>query len=209
MLNSPILFQTYLKVFTPEECKEIQHIAKSSGYNQRGLTGFEAKEEFQEETFSGKPNDEIRKSDLWFFSEPWVYEKLQQIFLTANNECRWNLDINKFEQCQYTEYHGYENGHYDWHYDAHPWPYGEDTQFPGLLRKLSATVLMNDPSEYSGGEFELDAGMDGNKRKTEIVKLAGQGDMVVFSSIVPHRVLPVTEGTRKSMVVWALGPTYK
>ena len=48
------------------------------------------------------------------------------------------------------------------------------------------------------------------KRKSaEIVKLAGIGDMVIFSSIIPHRVLPVTEGTRKSMVVWALGPTYK
>ena len=28
MLNSPILYQTYLKVFTPEECKEIERIAK-------------------------------------------------------------------------------------------------------------------------------------------------------------------------------------
>ena len=209
MLNSPILYQTYLKVFTPDECEEIGSIAKAKGDNQRGMTGFQTKNPAKEETFSGIPNADIRRSDLWFFEEPWVFERLQQIFVTANQECSWNLHIDQFEACQYTEYHGHEKGHYDWHYDAHPWPYGDDTLFPGKLRKLSATVLMNEPSEYTGGGFELDGGMEHNERKTEIVKLAGIGDMVIFSSVIPHRVLPVTEGTRKSMVVWALGPTYK
>lgn len=209
MLNSPILFQTYLKVFTPEECAEIERIAKAMGDNQRGMTGFQTKNPGHEETFNGIPNADIRRSDLWFFQEQWVFERLQQIFVTANQECSWNLHIDQFENCQYTEYHGHEQGHYDWHYDAHPWPYGDDTVFPGKLRKISATVLMNDPSEYTGGGFELDGGMEHNQRKTEIVQLKGIGDMVLFSSIIPHRVLPVTEGTRKSMVVWALGPTYK
>jgi PKHD-type hydroxylase len=131
------------------------------------------------------------------------------MFVTANQECQWDLHVDQFEDCQYTVYHGHEQGHYDWHYDAHPWPYGDDTDFPGKLRKLSATILMNDPNEYTGGEFELDGGIEHNERKTEIVKLGGIGDMVIFSSTVPHRVLPVTEGTRKSMVVWALGPKYK
>ena len=208
MLNSPILFQTYLKVFTPDECKEIERLAKL-GHNQRGMTGFQTKDPAHEETFSGIPNADIRRSDLWFFNEPWVFERLQQMFVTANNECHWNLHLETFEDCQYTVYHGHEQGHYDWHYDAHPWPYGDDTDFPGKLRKLSATILMNDPSEYTGGGFELDGGIENNERKTEIVKLGGIGDMVIFSSTIPHRVLPVTEGTRKSMVVWALGPTYK
>ena len=30
----------------------------------------------------------------------------------------------------------------------------------------------------------------------------------IFSSIIPHCVHPVTSGTRKSLVVWALGPQY-
>ena len=67
---------------------------------------------------------------------------------------------------------------------------------------------MNDPSEYEGGDFELDGGMEHNERKTEVVKLGGIGDMVIFSSIIPHCVHPVTSGTRKSLVVWALGPQY-
>ena len=209
MLNSPIIYQTYLKVFTPEECAEIERIALASGENQRGMTGFQTKNPGQEETFNGIPNEDIRRSDLYFFGEPWVYERLQQLFLTANDECGWHLDLDTFENCQYTVYHGHEQGHYNWHYDAHPWPYGDDTKFPGRVRKLSASILMNDPSEYTGGELEIDAGMEHDERKTERVRLGGIGDMVIFSSIAPHKVHPVTQGTRKSLVVWALGPKYK
>lgn len=209
MLNSPILYQTYLKVFTPEECAEIERIAKQSGENQRGMTGFQTKTPGEEETFNGVPNEDIRRSDLYFFGEPWVFERLQQIFITANDECGWHLHVDEFENCQYTVYHGDEQGHYDWHYDAHPWPYGADTKFPGKVRKLSASILMNDPALYTGGELEMDAGMDKGERKTDTVRLQGVGDMVIFSSVIPHRVLPVTQGIRKSLVVWALGPKYQ
>lgn len=172
------------------------------------MTGFQTKDPGHEETFNGVPNEDIRRSDLYFFGEQWVFERLQQMFLTANEECGWHLHLDAFENCQYTIYYGHEQGHYDWHYDAHPWPYGDDTKFPGKVRKLSASILMNDPSEYEGGALEMDAGMDKGERKTDTVRLAGIGDMVIFSSIIPHRVLPVTQGTRKSLVVWALGPKY-
>jgi len=35
------------------------------------------------------------------------------------------------------------------------------------------------------------------------------GTMVIFPSYVPHRVVPVTSGTRKALVVWAAGPAFR
>ena len=57
---------------------------------------------------------------------------------------------------------------------------------------------MNDTTEYTGGGFELDGGMEHNKRKTEIVKLGGIGDMVIFSSTIPHRVYQLQKVQEKA-----------
>ena len=33
-----------------------------------------------------------------------------------------------------------------------------------------------------------------------------KGTMIIFDSRIPHRVTPVTKGTRISLVAWMLGP---
>jgi hypothetical protein len=59
---------------------------------------------------------------------------------------------------------------------------------------LSIVGLLND--NFSGGEFVF--------FKDHKIEL-GQGDILVFPSVFlyPHRVMPVTEGTRYSFVQWA------
>ena len=98
-------------------------------------------------------------------------------------------DINK---------HG-KPGRYDWHMDLGP------GSVPSM-RKISYSILLN-PGEYEGGElcFHIGRftdpfpGQDG----TEVT-----GNMLLFPSYVVHRVLPVTKGTRYSMVGWAHGNSF-
>lgn len=200
MLNSPMIYQTYLKVFTPEECKRIQERAHQEQMTPGRVGG-------ENYDVDGVLKKDLRDSDNYYFGEPWVYERLQQIVLQANRDLSWNLDVQNIEPLQFTEYTG--GGFYNWHVDAHGWPYDDQTDFPGMVRKMSFSVLMNDPSEYQGGELEMDAGWHDSENIRETVKLNGIGDMVIFHSLLPHRVKPVTSGMRKSLVGWVVGPTYR
>jgi PKHD-type hydroxylase len=61
---------------------------------------------------------------------------------------------------------------------------------------LSATIFLNDPTSYDGGELVIDDvfGM-------QAVKLRA-GDMILYPSTSRHRVAPVTKGTRLAAVFW-------
>lgn len=147
-------------------------------------------------------NKEVRKSNIkwipqnddWF----WLYEKLSNMAVTANNAL-WNFDLNQIpEMIQYTEYHA-PAGHYDWHADIGP----------GLLskRKVSITVQLTEAHEYEGGNLELFRGgsMEGPFETAE----RNAGCVVLFPSYLMHRVTPVTRGTRKSFVLWLGGGHYR
>lgn len=106
----------------------------------------------------------------------------------ANISAGWNFEINGVERVQIGRYG--VGGHYDWHIDA---SVPED----GFQRKLSVSILLNDPSEFEGGELEF-------KDVNDQPKLT-QGSIIVFPATIEHRVLPVTVGTRYSAVTWARG----
>ena len=84
-------------------------------------------------------------------------------------------------------------GKYDWHLDV-----GKDDI---SRRKLSAVVLLSDPSEFDGGELQI---MTSKDPKTVPLK---RGSIVFFPSFLLHRVTPVTRGERRSLVFWVEGPT--
>ena len=133
-------------------------------------------------------------NDWW-----WLYEKLSDYAVQANNTL-WNFDLHAIpEQIQYTEYYATENGHYDWHADIGP----------DLLskRKISITVQLSEPDEYEGGDLELFKGgsMEGPFPKAD----RKAGLVFIFPSFMMHRVTPVTKGTRKSFVLWLGGSHYK
>jgi PKHD-type hydroxylase len=65
-----------------------------------------------------------------------------------------------------------------------------------LVRKVSTVCLLNDPSEFEGGEFELEG--------DRVFKMK-QGSVISFPSFLRHRVKPVTSGNRMSAVCWILG----
>jgi PKHD-type hydroxylase len=67
-------------------------------------------------------------------------------------------------------------------------------------RKISASLLLNDESEYEGGDLVV---LD------EIIKTKKQGTIIVFPSFMAHQVTPITRGVRYSAVCWMGGPKWK
>jgi PKHD-type hydroxylase len=61
---------------------------------------------------------------------------------------------------------------------------------------LSATLFLNDPADYDGGELQVI-----DTYATQGVKLAC-GDLVLYPSTSLHQVTPVTRGTRLAAFFW-------
>lgn len=134
----------------------------------------------------------IPKDSQW----TWLYKKLMDMVVEANNTL-WKFNIHSvIDQIQYTEYYASNNGHYDWHQDFGP---GGPS-----LRKISVTVQLSGPDEYEGGDLEYwRGGQDIEKAPRN------KGVVFIFPSYMMHRVSPVTKGTRRSFVLWVGGEHYK
>ena len=89
----------------------------------------------------------IRNSKLnWWNEEHWSTSIISH-YIGLANEKYWEYDLNLLESVQISVYN--KDGHYDWHSD-----YG--TSVDGkFTRKLSASVLVSDPTEYIGGDLEF------------------------------------------------------
>ena len=133
----------------------------------------------------------------------WLYLRMKDLCIEANNTL-WKFDLHSApEQIQYTEYYAHENGHYDWHQDIGP----------GALpsrRKISIPIQLSDTEEYKGGDLQISTGGDGTDLFNETMTCPrGAGVGVLFPSYMMHRVAPVKEGTRRSLVLWVGGSHYK
>jgi PKHD-type hydroxylase len=122
----------------------------------------------------------------------WLYEKFANLTSHVNQD-HFLYDIDFIDEFQYTVYK--QDHHYTWHIDNMP-------VYSAADRKISATILLSDPEEYEGGEFEVMT--DGSPDRVTSLK-PKKGDVVFFSSWMPHRVKPVISGTRKSLVAWVMG----
>ena len=73
----------------------------------------------------------------------------------------------------------------------------------GATRKLSLILnLTEQGKDYEGGNFNLNVGME---EEPEYVPIP-RGRVIAFPSWMIHRVTPVTQGARRSIVVWVTGP---
>lgn len=147
-------------------------------------------------------DNSYRISTLRWFYEPEnkdISELFMQYITYANREY-FGFDISfGIHELQFTEYHGSTKGKYDWHHDV----FWENPRLHD--RKLSAIIQLNDPSTYTGGVFEFKMAHD----KTELDAFRMQGSILVFPSFFEHRVLPITMGTRYSLVTWVDGPKFR
>jgi len=141
----------------------------------------------------------IPKSSEW----DWLYERMIYLAKEANTVL-WRFDLHSAdESIQYTEYNASEKGHYNWHQDIL-----EGSQ--GSRRKVSITIQLSDEEDYKGGDLQISLGGDASGQLTSTIECPrGLGVGVLFPSYMMHRVTRVTEGTRKSLVIWVGGDHYR
>jgi PKHD-type hydroxylase len=153
-----------------------------------------------------------RITDVSFIQDSWINGMLKYHMDDANVFANWNIDILPFARpSQYTVYN--EAGHYSWHVDSEspsPEEYIKENK-TFIQRKISIVLHLSD-ADYEGGDFQLHTGQydtDGKIIHENIDVLKNKGTIIIFPSNIPHRVSPVTNGVRKSLVQWAWGPIWR
>lgn len=137
-------------------------------------------------------SNSIRSTKISWIMDKTILLTLKDKMLEINKSKNWNYDITDMFPFQYSVYH--ENDHYDWHVDT------GSAYLKQKERKISFSLILND--NYEGGELEF-------KNSDENISLdLNKGDMVTFPSFLEHRVKPVLNGTRISLVGWMLGPKF-
>ena len=155
----------------------------------------------QASIFTGEDHDNHRDSKIKWIPHEDPFLDLYYMcadFINNLNSFHWKFDItNSKENFQYTEYNSNVKGHYDWHVDIGP---GQT-----CCRKLSMVVQLSDPKEYEGGDllvFDPVVSKENFPYKKVPKK---KGSVILLPSFMPHKVTPVTGGTRKSLVWWVGG----
>ena len=182
-----LIVETTGPIFTPEQCQLIINAGRSEPV-QNGQVGGGDK---------GVVDTKTRTSHIsWipFNKMPEMYSTLEQIVNKTNNNHFGFDGIKITEQAQYTEYPS--GGFYDWHIDSDIVGMNEPP-----VRKISMTCLLSHESEFEGGGLELMS--DGKIARPK------QGQAIFFASYIRHRVIPITKGIRKSLVMWFGGPSFK
>lgn len=171
-------------LFTSEELDAILEIGKNIELHKAS-------------TFSPVQDDKTRNSFVTFLFPNeytnWIYMKLSAAIVDINDKF-FRFDLTGMEQgLQFTRYSA-PSEHYDWHIDK---------GYMTASRKLSLSIQLTDPDNYKGGGLELQFGGKPVKIPRE------RGFTAFFPSYALHRVKPVTEGTRHSLVCWVSGPPFK
>lgn len=171
--------------FSSEECDSILQLGELAEFKKAAIG-------------DGVTDDKVRNTKIvWIEPSPdtyWVFDRMNELCGKINFD-KFQLDLKQFDGFQYTKYE--VDSHYDWHIDTINNPTN------GLFRKLSFVLMLTDPSEFEGGDLLLNS--DGNVDHCHKVTF-NKGDLAVFYSHIPHKVTPVTTGTRVTLVTWARGP---
>ena len=182
------IIQTTTPLFTPDQCRQIIECGRRQP-PQKAQVGMNKPE--------GGVDTKKRVTTIsWipFKEMEAMYVDLNKFIQKANENHFGFGDIRITENAQFTEYP--EGGFYDWHMDC-----DINMQHEPPVRKISMTLLLNDPSEFEGGHLELmSPGTFGELK---------QGHAICFASFINHRVQPVTRGIRQSLVVWFGGKPFR
>lgn len=174
----------------------------------------------QESKIQGDTLDKVIRDskNAWIPTSHWIGGFVWHYIQRANKEnFLYDLTCIDGESIQYTQYGAGQ--FYDWHIDA-----GLDSAYkPQILtnshtnmsqelatvngeyvRKLSFTIQLSDPEDYTGGEVQF---ID-NARNTFFAPKQ-RGTVILFDSRTQHRVRKVKSGLRKSLVGWVVGPRWR
>jgi PKHD-type hydroxylase len=217
-------FAAYPSVISPDLCNQIVAV---------GERAMDASDDIQATTFAGKPsvantapaididaipaeeraNYHVRNTHVSWLEDKWIYELIVPYMKAGNELLEMNFAFNEFEPMQFTRYR--DSQFYGWHMDGAA-KNGEGKVFVDqagnrIERKFTCVLMLNDPSEYEGGDLILDLGGRGSEetRLSEPSTYNMKGTVIVFPSYMWHMVNAVTSGTRYTLVLWAVGPPFR
>ena len=166
-------------VFTQEEVKEIN----------KKIINLSIKDPEDPQIFVDKVGkfSRIPCRELVGLIQPWLDQCQQANREVFKYDVFWNFDID------WLNYNVYgQGGLYDWHIDAAQ---------EGAPIDVKLTCLLNLSEEsYDGGEFGL------IHYKEPIEFTSGMG--ILFTSLIAHKVTPITTGERRTLTYWANGPEW-
>tara|TARA_B110000211_G_C13902718_1_gene474724 strand:+ start:94 stop:672 length:579 start_codon:yes stop_codon:yes gene_type:complete len=174
-------------IFTPKLCQELIDLSKTLKKEDGKILTTNEEDKFYLKT---------RKSTVSFIP----FNKMQSVYNDINNLIqqinRNNFGFNNIEMNQEAQITEYQKGDfYSWHTDT-----AIDMSNEPVVRKLSMTVLLNDPSEFEGGDLQF---------ANKTINPMKQGYASIFASFLQHQVTPVTKGVRRSLVMWFGGEPFK
>lgn len=137
-------------------------------------------------------------TEVAFDKLDFMYWENLEVALNEANSQFLHVDIDSIvETLQLMKYTEEIKGHYDWHIDT-------NLARHGIVRKLTMITMLSDPKkDFEGGELLVRLG------NQELTLEQEQNKAWIFPSWLPHKVTPVTKGTRKVAVVWVSGPEWR
>lgn len=179
---------TATNLFSAAECDHVIEIGRRLSQQSGGLL----------RPAPGVPVEEKRKSEVaWISPSPesdFIFDRLERI-ATEVNQNSFHFSLMGFgEPLQFTTYRG-GGAHYGWHQDI-----GAGTT---RFRKLSIVIQLSDPASYRGGNLEIS--MEGKSVPVE----RARGTGLIFAAWLLHRVTPLEEGIRHSLVAWISGEPFR
>ena len=177
-------------IFTPQQCQMIVNAGHAEAPEKAKVGGGE----------KGAYDTKKRVTTIsWipFAKLPEMYKQIENQ-LSIVNLNHFGFDgVRLTEPAQFTEYP--KGGFYDWHMDLNA--FGQEGQNP--IRKISMTLLLSDPKDFTGGDLMFSEMGDNKPLPLK------QGQAIFFASFLRHKVAPVKKGIRRSMVMWFGGPPLK
>tara|TARA_R100000963_G_C4638049_1_gene101913 strand:+ start:566 stop:1147 length:582 start_codon:yes stop_codon:yes gene_type:complete len=184
-----LIAKTTAPLFTPQMCLDIINVGHSQKKENAKVGSTEK---------GGAQDTKKRITHIsWipFQVMPEMYKIIERVMLQTNGNHFGYEGMQLTEPAQFTEYP--KGGFYNWHMDA-----DVNCQMEPAVRKISMTILLNNPSEFEGGDLEFMT--EGNKPHN-----LQQGEAIFFCSMIRHQVSKVKKGIRQSLVMWFGGPPFK
>ena len=206
------MFYVFPRAVRPDVCEQIVKECKQKTFEEAGVysypndTPYIAKTTRPEEVWVDDPK--IRKTKVTYITDR--KNKINELvlsYLREANRIQFNYDLTFFQAIQFAEYK--DGGFYGWHQDDNGIDKSNET------RKLSLTLALSNPDTFEGGELQF---FNGDRPMEDMGEITGeqvtkdiktQGTVIVFDSRDWHRVTPVVNGIRHSIVCWTVGPNFK
>lgn len=169
-----------IDLFTREECARILKMPRI--HTDRATIGIP----FEPNWINGKKGKAVYEPVIQ--PESWVEERIRTLV-----DIQTYATVTGIWPLIYKEY--WVDGHIGYHTDG-----------ARGVKRIGVSISLND--EYTGGRLQFADWRYGNYDKDDIRNVeinTPPGSATIFPIFIPHRVTPVTSGTRKQLVTWLTG----